>query len=242
VTEDADYFGNGLTFLTLDRPHEQLKIELRAMVEVQFPEPPEPGSTPPWETVRAALGAADGTEMLGASEFTFDSPLAAPDDTIAAYAAASFTAGRPLFDAALDLNHRIYEDFTFDAAATVIATPLTEVMQLRRGVCQDFAHLEVAALRAMGLAARYVSGYIRTYGPDSGPNLAGADASHAWISVFCPGVGWVDLDPTNDLIVRDEHIVLAWGRDFGDVSPIRGVILGGGEHVIDVAVDVTPLA
>jgi transglutaminase-like putative cysteine protease len=177
--------------------------------------------------------------LTEAGEFVFDSPLATPTAEIAAYAAPSFPPGRPLLEAALDLTSRIHRDFTFDPGATIVTTPLAEVMEQRRGVCQDFAHLEIAALRAMGLAARYISGYIRTYHTDS-PDLIGSDASHAWISVFCPEFGWIDLDPTNDLVVGDEHIVLAWGRDYGDISPVRGVMLGGGEHFLKVAVQVTP--
>lgn len=142
----------------------------------------------------------------------------------------------------LDLTRRIHHDFTFDPTATVISTPLAEVFEHRRGVCQDFAHFEVAALRAVGLAARYVSGYIRTGNAERGTSLAGSDASHAWVGVFCPDVGWIDVDPTNDLVVREEHIVLGWGRDYGDVSPIRGVILGGGEHSLSVEVTVRPVS
>jgi transglutaminase-like putative cysteine protease len=242
LARGADYFGNGLTFLDVDERHDVFAVELRSTVEVAFPPPPDAASTPPWEAVRDRLREGGGAVLLDAAEFTYDSPLAAPDAAIEDYAAASFRPGRPMLDAVRDLTRRIHRDFAFDPAATVIATPLAEVMELRRGVCQDFAHLQLAAMRAMGLPARYVSGYIRTYAADGGPNLAGADASHAWVSVFCPGAGWVDFDPTNDLIVGDEHIVLAWGRDYGDVSPIRGVLLGGGEHSLEVAVDVMPAA
>jgi transglutaminase-like putative cysteine protease len=238
----ADYFGNFLTYLTMTDPHERLTVEMTATVDVRLPAPPDPLSTPSWESVRDALRDDDRLELIDAGEFTFDSPLAAPSAAIAAYAATSFPGGRPLLAGVLDLTRRIHRDFAFDPEATIVTTPLAEVMEQRRGVCQDFAHLEVAGLRAMGLAARYVSGYIRTYRKPDGPALAGADASHAWVSVFCPGLGWVDVDPTNDLVVGEEHIVLAWGRDYGDVSPIRGVILGGGEHVLDVAVDVAPAA
>ncbi len=241
-TTGADYFGNEVSYLSVVEPHERFSVELVSTVEVLPPPVPDPAATPNWESVVAGLAAGSGPEWAEIAEFTFPSPLATANAAIAAYAAASFKPGRPALEAALDLTSRIYRDFTFDAEATEVATPLAEIMEQRRGVCQDFAHLEVAALRAMGLAARYVSGYIRTYRADGGPNLAGADASHAWVSVHCPGIGWVDLDPTNDLLVRDEHIVLAWGRDYDDISPIRGVLLGGGEHSLDVAVDVRPLA
>jgi len=167
--------------------------------------------------------------------------LVPPSDAFAAYAAPSFSPGRPLLDAVLDLTRRIHDGFVFDPSATEMTTPLTEVLERQRGVCQDFAHAQIAALRSLGLAARYVSGYIRTYGALNGPRLVGADASHAWVSVWCPGPGWVDVDPTNNMVVDDEHIVLAWGRDYGDVSPICGVILGTGEHTLTVGVDVAPL-
>ncbi|HTS93729.1 MAG TPA: transglutaminase family protein [Stellaceae bacterium] len=237
----ADYFGNGVTFLALTEPHDRLQVEMHATVEVKFPQPPPAETTPAWNSVRDALRTAPDTDLLEASEFVYESPLTPVDAEIAAYAAPSFPPDRPLLAAALDLNQRIHRDFIFDGNATLVSTPLSEVMKRRRGVCQDFAHLTLAAHRAMGLAARYISGYIRTYHQQDGPILAGADASHAWVSIYCPGAGWVDLDPTNDLVVSEEHIVLAWGRDYGDISPIRGVILGGGEHTLDVAVDVVPI-
>jgi transglutaminase-like putative cysteine protease len=239
TSQGIDYFGNQLTFLTLAEPHEHFTVEMEATVEVNFPPPPDAASTPAWESVRDGLRAPVDPVLTEAGEFIFDSPLATPTAEIAAYAAPSFPTGRPLLEAALDLTSRIHRDFTFDPGATIVTTPLAEVMEQRRGVCQDFAHLEIAALRAMGLAARYVSGYIRTYHDDSSA-LIGSDASHAWVSVFCPDFGWIDLDPTNDLIVGDEHIVLAWGRDYGDISPVRGFMLGGGEHFLNVAVQVTP--
>ena len=238
--EGADYFGNRVTFIAVEKAHDLFSVALDATVDVAFPDSPEPAGTPAWETVRDRLREGGDRDLLEAGEFTYDSPLAAADPAIADYAALSFPAGRPLLEAIGDLTSRIHRDFVFDPTATVVTTPLAEVMQQRRGVCQDFAHLEVAAIRAMGLPARYVSGYIRTY-REAGPDFAGTDASHAWVSVYCPGAGWVDFDPTNDLRVKDEHIVLAWGRDYGDVSPIRGVLLGGGEHSLDVAVEVTPL-
>ena len=237
--EAADYFGNRLTYLSLVEPHDRFSVELDACVEVTAPTLPSLGGSPAWDAVRDSLAAGDGADWGELVEFVHPSPLAAPNEQVARYAAEPFQPGRPLLEAVAALNARIYADFTFDPTATDIATPLAEILENRRGVCQDFAHLAVAACRSMGLAARYVSGYIRTYRADGGPNFAGADASHAWISVHCPGTGWVDFDPTNDLIVGDEHIVLAWGRDYDDVSPIRGVLLGGGGHSLDVAVDVT---
>jgi transglutaminase-like putative cysteine protease len=178
---------------------------------------------------------------LEACQFVFGSTLVKLEPWQADYAAPSFTPGRPLLGAVSNLTRRIHDDFTFDATATTTGTPLSEVFALHRGVCQDFAHLEIACLRSMGLAARYVSGYLRTVPPPGRPRLIGADASHAWLSVYCPGSGWVDFDPTNNQIPSTEHITLAWGRDFDDVSPIKGVILGGGRHSLSVAVDVVSL-
>ena len=157
-----------------------------------------------------------------------------------AYAAPSFAPRRPLLEAVRDLTARIHAEFTYDPGATAVNTPLSDVMQHRRGVCQDFAHLQIGCLRALGLAARYVSGYLVTQ--SSGPGaLIGAEASHAWLSVYCPGPGWVDVDPTNNLWPSDRHVTVAIGRDYGDVSPIKGVFLGGGDHTLEVAVDVMPM-
>src|SRR5262249_28860332 len=149
---------------------------------------------------------------------------------------------RPLLEAVLDLTHRIHHDFQYDTRATTIATPLTELFARKRGVCQDFAHLQIACLRSLGLAARYVSGYLSTKPPPGQARLVGADASHAWLSVFTPGCGWIDVDPTNDQIPSDKHILLAWGLDFDDVSPVKGIILGGGQHAVKAAVDVQSCA
>jgi transglutaminase-like putative cysteine protease len=237
----TDYFGNSTNFLTFAEPHDDFVVEMTAQVEV-MPRPAlDPAATPAWETVRDALNGVMYPDDLEASEFVHDSPLAPTSDGAAAVATPSFTAGRPLVEAVIDLTARIFHGFTYDPQATAVTTPLSDVLEQRRGVCQDFAHVEVAALRSIGLAARYVSGYIRTYAPDSAPRLTGADGSHAWVSVFCPGVGWVDVDPTNNLVVKEEHIVLGWGRDFADVSPVRGFILGGGQHMPSVGVDVIPL-
>ncbi len=141
----------------------------------------------------------------------------------------------------LDLTARINKDFRFDPKATTVSTPADEVLRKRRGVCQDFAHLQVCCLRSLNLPARYVSGYLRTYPPPGRPRLVGADASHAWVSFYCPNVGWLDVDPTNNMVPSQSHVTLAWGRDYGDVSPVRGVILGGREHKLDVAVDMEPI-
>ena len=153
----------------------------------------------------------------------------------------SFPAGRPILEAAFDLTARIHQDFRFDAKATEVTTPVETFFEKRRGVCQDFSHLQIACMRSLGLPARYVSGYLRTLPPPGRPRLVGADASHAWCSAWCPGYGWVDFDPTNNCVPSDGHITLAWGRDYSDVSPIRGVLLGGAKHSLKVGVDVMPL-
>jgi transglutaminase-like putative cysteine protease len=176
--------------------------------------------------------------ILDAYQFVFDSRYIQCGADLARYAAPSFDAGRPLLEVVQDLTRRIHTDFRYDQQATTLATPLRDVLENRRGVCQDFAHLQIGCLRSMGVPARYVSGYLRTRPNLERPPAVGAHASHAWLSVFCPDFGWIDVDPTNDLIPSDTHITLAWGRDYDDVSPIKGVILGGGHHTVAVAVDV----
>ena len=173
--------------------------------------------------------------------YRFASPYVGLDAAFEVFAADCFPPERPLLEAVQALMQKIHGEFTFDASATLVATPLLTVLEQRRGVCQDFAHLMLACLRSRGLAARYVSGYLLTQPPPGQARLVGADASHAWVSVYCPSNGWVDFDPTNNLLPALEHITLAWGRDFADVSPLRGVILGGGHHDPDVQVTVTPL-
>lgn len=234
-----DPFGNGCTWLTLDVPHTSFEVVLDALVEVAFPAPP--AATPAWEAV-AAAALAGGADAWQAAEFAAGSVLAPADPGAGRYAALSFPPGQPILDGVLDLNTRVRREFAFRAGVTTISTPVSEVLARRHGVCQDFSHLMVAGLRALGLPARYVSGYIRTRPPPGRPRLRGADQSHAWVGVWLgPGLGWVDVDPTNGVVVADEHVVLGWGRDFADVSPVRGVVLGGGSHAVAVAVDVEPV-
>jgi transglutaminase-like putative cysteine protease len=233
-----DYFGNAVTFVTIEGSHRSLAITSRSQVEVTAPPPPGPEQSPAWETARDISPNGDRKGFLQNHEFIYPSPLIKKLPEFGVYAAPSFPPGRPLLEAVLDLTGRMHADFKFDPSATSVATPLLEVLQKRRGVCQDFAQLEIGCLRAMGIAARYVSGYLETEPPPGKPKLAGADASHAWVSFHCPGAGWVDVDPTNNLLVADRHITVAWGRDYSDVSPIRGIIMGSGEHSMDVAVDV----
>ncbi|MQX36084.1 transglutaminase family protein [Roseospira navarrensis] len=242
----ADFFGNTLTTFTLTEPYRTLRVTATARVSVKPPAMPDPSATPPWETVARRLQTAVGADLADASQYTFDSPLIVESDNLRDYARVSFRPGRPILDGAVDLCRRIHSEFVYDPAATTIATPLGQVLADRRGVCQDFAHVMIGALRSFGLAARYVSGYVLTRMPGDGDRLEGGDASHAWVSVFvpmaeAPNGGWIDIDPTNDKLVTHEHIVTAWGRDFDDVSPIKGVMLGGDGGAPQVSVTVTPL-
>lgn len=231
-----DYFGNLVTLVAMQGPHTSLVIRARSMVTVTTLDLPRAGDTPPWEA------AADRASLpFDAIEFVFDSTASRSQFIVEDYARESFPAGRPLLEGVIDLTGRIHSEFAFDPRATTVATPLTEVFASRRGVCQDFARLEIACLRSLGIPARYVSGYMETVPPPGTPRLVGADASHAWLSVHCPGSGWIPVDPTNNLMPVDTHITVAWGRDYNDVSPVRGVILGGGAHALQVHVDVVRL-
>ena len=241
AAQHLDHFGNNIDVYRIDKPHTRFDIEVRAAIDVRFPDPPPAASTPRWEEIRATLCGDGFPTAVEASEFVHDSPLVPSVDALKAYGAQSLTAGRPIFEAARELTTRIRKDFTYESGATDISTPLGEVFAGKAGVCQDFAHVQIAALRAHGLAAAYVSGYIRTVHSKQEMALRGADASHAWVAVWCgPAAGWVHLDPTNDLVAREDHVVVAWGRDFSDVSPLRGVILGGDSHSYGVAVELVP--
>jgi transglutaminase-like putative cysteine protease len=234
-----DAYGNQAVYFEQAAAHTQLEVVARSYVEVAAPAAADPARTPRWEDlVEATRG--DGTAgAVMATEFRFASPLVGPDERLAAYARRSFAPGRPVLEAATELNHRIFTDFTFDPVATDVATPVLEAFEQRRGVCQDFAHIMIGCLRSLGLPARYVSGYLETIPPPGQEKLVGADASHAWVSLFCgEELGWIDLDPTNDLLPGDRHITIAWGRDFFDVSPLRGVTWAAGEQWLLVGVDV----
>jgi transglutaminase-like putative cysteine protease len=222
----------------VEKPHHQLAITSRSRVAVGPAFIPEPLETPAWENVRARCRDDHAGQTLEAHEFTYPSPLVPMANEFADYAKASFMPARPILDAVTDLTRRIHEDFTFDAAATTVTTPVGEVFKGRRGVCQDFAHFQIACLRTHGLPARYVSGYLETDPPPGQPKLRGVDASHAWVSFFCPGIGWLDVDPTNNCLPSLRHITTGWGRDYGDVSPIRGVLVGGQNQTLRVSVDV----
>jgi transglutaminase-like putative cysteine protease len=237
LIERTDYFGNTLYFFTVQEPHTELIVETRSEVMMENTVTASPQEALPWEEAVRSLPEDHSLEGLEAYQFRFESPRIPLRPEFAAYALQSFTPGRPLRDGLLDLTERIHKDFRFDSGVTTVRTPTEQVFRKRRGVCQDFAHFQIACLRSLKLSARYVSGYLRTYPPPGQPRLVGADASHAWVSAYCPGTGWLDLDPTNNLIPSNGHVTLAWGRDYGDVSPLHGLILGGGVHALTVAVD-----
>ncbi|MBX3705564.1 MAG: transglutaminase family protein [Pseudomonadales bacterium] len=238
----VDYYGNVVEFATVQGAHSELVVTSASQVEVL------PGMnimldfSPAWEVVARSLRNPTQTEALAACQYCFESPFIRLHPEIRDFALESFEPGRPLLAATMALTSRIYQQFAYQGGVTDIYTPALDVLRQRRGVCQDFAHLQIACLRALGLPARYVSGYLLTRPPPGQPRLTGADESHAWLSVWCPELGWVDFDPTNNLIPNLEHVTVAWGRDYGDVSPVSGFIFGGGQHEVTVSVDVDPVA
>jgi transglutaminase-like putative cysteine protease len=242
-----DYFGNDVVFFNLQTPHRELSIRTQSDVELDPPPRFDPARSEPWEEVAAAVRLTRTTEALEAFEYVFDSPFVPAGEALAAYARPSFASGRPLAEAVLDFSRRIHTEFRYDPEATTLDTPVADALRERHGVCQDFAHVMIGGLRSLGLPARYVSGYLKSrsaakpgVGPE-GDDLVGSEASHAWVSAWCPTLGWIEVDPTNDLVPSDRHIVLAYGRDYDDVSPVKGVTLGGGSHTVEVAVEVTPI-
>jgi transglutaminase-like putative cysteine protease len=241
ITERVDYFGNTLCFFTVQEPHKELVVEARSEVIMDGNVASLPHQSLAWEEAVRLLAEDRSPEGREACQFRFESPRIRLRPEYAEFALQSFRPRRPLVEGLLDLTDRIYTDFQFDSKVTNVRTPTEEVFRKRRGVCQDFAHLQIACLRSLGLPARYVSGYLRTYPPPGKPRLVGADASHAWVSAYCPDLGWLDLDPTNNLVPAGDHVTLAWGRDYGDVSPLRGLIQGGGVHALTVAVDMESL-
>jgi transglutaminase-like putative cysteine protease len=238
--ERVDFFGNTTSWFVVDEPHDTLDILAESLVSVEPASPPALELSPPWESVRAMFDPAIGSEIFDVVQYTFDTPLTSSNHELVRYARASFGRGQSLLACVLDLNARIHADFTFDKEATNTRTTVKQAFKLRAGVCQDLAHVGIACVRALGLPARYVSGYLLTRPPPGRARLLGADASHAWFSVWIPPLGWVDFDPTNDMLPSSEHITVAWGREYGDVAPVHGIITGGSEHEVDVAVDVIP--
>ncbi len=233
-----DHFGNSVGWLFLSGVHDALRLEAVGRVTVWPRAVPDPAATPPWEHV-----AADALRPAGANaaEFAFASPRVPLLADARDWASASLLPGRPVLAGVLDLVHRFSAEFRFDSTVTTVSTPVSRVLELKAGVCQDFAHLMIAALRSHGIPARYVSGYLRTRPPPGKARLVGADQSHAWVGCWLgPAHGWVDVDPTNAMVVQDGHVVLGWGRDYADVSPVRGVLLGGGSHTLKVSVDIAP--
>lgn len=235
--DGVDAFGNHMAILDIELPHKEFVLHSRSTVETISPGAIDFAGSIPWD----ALDRFPGGVPIEVSQYRCVSRLTTPSLGIADYARLSFPDARPVLAGAIDLTMRIYNEFTFDSTATDISTPLHDVFRHRRGVCQDFAHFALACFRALRVPARYVSGYILTRPPPGMARLQGADASHAWVSVWAPETGWIDLDPTNGIAVTDEHVMVACGRDYDDVSPISGLLLGGGDHTVDVGVDVVPL-
>jgi transglutaminase-like putative cysteine protease len=243
VHDEHDGFGNLVTSITLEDPHDRLVVTARSDVVVRRRPLPAGGLwDAPWDDAVAATGDDRTGGGLLARRCRLDSPLVVRHPDLAAYAARSFTRGRPLGEAAADLTHRMFAELAFVPGVTEVSTPVLQVLATRRGVCQDFAHLLAGALRSLGLGARYVSGYLETEPPAGRPRLVGADASHAWVGLYVPGAGWIDLDPTNGLVRPDRHVTVAWGRDYTDVVPVRGVLFGPpAAQALTISVDVAPL-
>ena len=240
LNEYEDFFGNKVTYFAVQREHSSLTVTVSseiitpksAALEIDL------YSHISWEEVKRSLVASSGPEYADVLQYIPETPLTASNPEINAYAMQSFRPGRSLFEATRELMRRIFTDFRFQPGFTTITTPLSEVMSARKGVCQDFAHLGIACLRSMGLPARYISGYIETLPPPGTKKLTGVDASHAWFSVFIPGTGWIDFDPTNNQFPGDQHLVIGWGRDYSDITPLKGVIVSSGPHRLQVSVDV----
>ncbi len=230
IISRKDYFGNDVSSFAVLEPHDRFTVTATSLIEV-LPKPGFLQYSPAWEAARDTIA-----DLIEENEFIWESPFIPWLETIEEYAKPVFTAGRPLIDAATALMQKIHRDFRYKPHSTSIETPLAEVMASRKGVCQDFSHIMIGALRAYGLAARYVSGYLR-----GDADFQGAQASHAWVSVFVPSLGWIDFDPTNNIIPSTGHLTIAWGRDFGDVTPVKGITVGGGEHTLEVDVRVVPI-
>jgi len=245
--EHVDFFGNHVTWVAIQEPHNRLKVSTISEIDVipgNAPADPKSSAwqSPAWDQVKNSVANRRDPDGLAAQEYSFDSPYVMRGPELAEFARPSFPPGAPLLPAILNLTNRIFHEFTFDTGATTIGTPILEVLHHRHGVCQDFAHLQIGCLRSLGLPARYVSGYVVTKPPPGQPRLMGADASHAWISAYVPDHGWIDFDPTNGLIPNGEHITIAWARDYDDLSPVKGVITGGHRHSLNFSVDIEPIA
>lgn len=244
LTSGEDAFGNPVVAICIEQNHASLSVRASYWAEIGERPPLRGGESVTWEAAKERLSYRAGRPLseadLDAARFQFESPRVRNKREIAAWAADSFPAGAGLLEGVRALAARIHEDFVFDPRATTVSTPVTEVFASRRGVCQDFAHFMLSCLRSLGLSARYVSGYLLTRPPPGRPRLVGADASHAWVSVYCPDFGWMDVDPTNGILAGKQHVTIGWGRDYEDVAPLRGVLLGGGSHTLDISVTVAP--
>ncbi|HCX20354.1 MAG: transglutaminase [Flammeovirgaceae bacterium] len=236
--KSKDFFDNERVYFSIEKTHSKLTITSKSIVTIETPSwmNVDPGQTQSWEEVQQWLQTTEA--MNDIRQFYLQSKHVDFPNGIQEYAIESFTPGRPIMEAMLELNHRIHEDFTFTPGFTDISTPISEVFANKKGVCQDYAHFTIACLRSIGLAARYVSGYLETLPPPGKPKMVGADASHAWIALYIPGLDWVEFDATNDLLVGDQHVRVAFGRDFADVTPLKGIIFSSGNQVMKVSVDV----
>ncbi|MBN2163033.1 MAG: transglutaminase family protein [Pontiellaceae bacterium] len=239
LREYTDYFGNIVSYCAIQQKHEAMRIVIESEIEVMRRPPATPSGTP-WQDSLDALRQLKGPMVCDAAQFVFESLQLHHLQEAMDYVMPSCIEGRSIHEVAIDLMHRINKDFTFDPTSTNVSTPVLEVLKKRRGVCQDFAHLMISCLRCVGIAARYNSGYIQTTPPPGKPRLQGADASHAWVGVFCPQNGWLDLDPTNDKMANEEFITIGWGRDYSDISPVKGILMGGGDHKVKAEVDMIP--
>ena len=240
--ETRDFFGNQVAHIRIETAHTRFTVRTSARVEVDPPPEHDPAAGPSWEEVREAVGHSEDLTPNSPVHHVYPSPAVSLREPITDWTRKSFPPGRPMLEACLELMHRIYDDFAYDSRATDVSTPAIEAFEMRRGVCQDFAHIMITGLRGLGLPAAYVSGFLRTEPPPGKERLQGADATHAWVSVWCGSeIEWVGLDPTNALIVSTDHVVLANGRDYTDVAPIGGVLVGSGRQKLSVAVDVIPM-
>ena len=238
--ERTDFYGNRVAYFAVTAAHTRLIVTAESTIDVSRPRPLPLSVDQPWDAIRDRLRVDPADDSFAAREFVLDSPKVVVSPAVVAYAAPSFPAGRPLTDALTELISRIHTDFAYEPGSTSVRTTLNELLECRKGVCQDFAHLTVGCLRSVGLAGRYVSGYLETVPPPGKARLVGADVSHAWASVFVPDAGWVDVDPTNDRFVSDRYVTTACGRDYGDVSPLKGVIFTRSKmNKLNVSVDVT---
>ncbi len=242
VDEYADFFGNRILSFAIESLHRKLSVTVTSTVEVATAKWMHEQQSPAWESIVEAIRSHSDPNWARVGEFVRDSPQVKYSREYAEYAKSSFAPNRGVIAATLDLTQKIHREFRYDTTATQVDTPTAVAFQKRAGVCQDFAHIQISCLRSIGLPARYVSGYLRTLPPPGKPRLVGTDESHAWLSLYAgPDVGWVDFDPTNACIPRTEHIPICVGRDYDDVSPMRGVVLGGGQTQLSVSVDVNPL-